>query len=639
MARPLLLCAVLGLAGTAAAQAPRYFPRRPPARVTVTLSDRVKAPPPRPVDPSRRRPTLTADVLGGAPPPAIVRKETEQLLVELIASTPDSAVDEKSDLYFRLADVYAQQHRVWKQQPGREAQNKAKAYLLNTVRTLKALTENAAFRHYPKLDAALFTYGATLLSGEYRTEARAVFARLLQAFPQSPYAIQAQLVLADDLFDDNQLADAESIYQLILKTAGSPVRDYVLYRLGWVHMNLQRFPQALEAWFTVVERTRGDAKETALYQAAKQGVFEAYAEVGTANRAAAVFAKIDPAQVTELLDALAARYLEDGKHAQAIYLYQELIKTAPDSARVCWWQYSVARAMQWSSTATNPDKVREIENLVKLYVALEANKTLPRAAAQDCHDNAAAMVGEIARVYHIESAKNRAPEAFAAAEALYRLYVEQFPDAADAAEAWSGYGDVQWEHAATEVNARLRPARWALVSRTFVTAARLASDPSRRLELIGVAAMARKNALDVDPRLEVQAGPIDLEAAARSRTVARTLAADEAETLETLELYAAGLADRSERAGAKFLIATLARRYGQHDRAIAVLTELVDRDRDPATDELAANLLLDSMLRLQRFDETLVIVDKLAADRSFLDGKPTLVKNIALLRSRSLRRR
>ena len=89
------------------------------------------------------------------------------------------------------------------------------------------------------------------------------------------------------------------------------------------------------------------------------------------------------------------------------------MKTAPTNKNVCLWQYNIAHAMLSMPGANNADKVKEIENLVRLYGALKDKKVLPPSEAQECHDNAAAMSGELARAYHSESAKTKNPETLA----------------------------------------------------------------------------------------------------------------------------------------------------------------------------------------------------------------------------------
>ena len=45
------------------------------------------------------------------------------------------------------------------------------------------------------------------------------------------------------------------------------------------------------------------------------------------------------------LQILADLYLAQGKSDKAIYVYQELMKTAPTDKNVCLWQYNISHAM------------------------------------------------------------------------------------------------------------------------------------------------------------------------------------------------------------------------------------------------------------------------------------------------------
>lgn len=68
-----------------------------------------------------------------------------------------------------------------------------------------------------------------------------------------------------------------------------------------------------------------------------------------------------------------------------------------------------------------------------------------------------------------------------------------------------------------------------------------------------------------------------------------------------------------------------------------MLDELLEHHQEHPRAELAANLMLDSMIQARKLDEVLVVIDAIAADHSFVDGKRELQRNLQLLRSRSLR--
>ena len=292
----LAILGVLALSTTAWAQGapgnkPKYT-RQQDVKIDVKLSDRVKPIQQAAPDPKNTQPTLSADdVLSIEGLVGNIRTEQEQILAQIIANTPDSDVDEKSDAYFRLGELYAKQQRYWRlkaveyqiksdsakgpdkaklAKAAQDGQGKAKDYLLKAVKTYKGLTDNDAFRNYPKMDMALFYYGYTLQGGKYMKEARAVYDKLLKNYPNSKYVPEAHLAFADYYFEAGQLADAESRYKMVLKFPKSSAYWYAMYKMVWIHLNLQRFQDALETFFQVAQATKNDKKQETLNRASKK---------------------------------------------------------------------------------------------------------------------------------------------------------------------------------------------------------------------------------------------------------------------------------------------------------------------------------------------------------------------------------
>ena len=378
------------------------------------------------------------------------------------------------------------------------------------MKTYKGLTDNDAFRNYPKMDMALFYYGYTLQGGKYMKEARAVYDKLLKNYPNSKYVPEAHLAFADYYFEQGQLADAEARYKQVLKFPKSSAYWYAMYKMGWIHLNLQRFQEALETFFQVANATKNDKKQEVLNRAAKKDFVRAYAEIGKADQAFNAFKRVDANYAFDMQAILADLYLEQGKSDKAIYTYRDLMKRAPTNKNVCLWQYNVAHASLSMVGANNADKVGEIENLVKLYGALKKTKVLPAAEAQECHDNAAAMSGELARAYHSESAKTKNPETLGYAEKLYKVYLEVFPDAEDYAQTQYFYAELLWSRAETEKNARLQTELWENAAVAFTDVVKTGKvDAKLMKESAYAAVLGWKNALNVDPRVKQQVADED----------------------------------------------------------------------------------------------------------------------------------
>ncbi len=660
-----LIGALLVSSGTAYAQKAKYT-RQQDVKIDVKLSDKVKPIQQKAPDPADNKPDLNADqVLSIEGLVGNIRGEQEQILVDLIGQTPDTEVTEKSDYYFRLGELYAKQQRFWRlkaaeaqiaadkvkgpnkakaNQDAVAAQGKAKDYLIKAVKTYKGLTDNEAFRNYPKMDMALFYYGYTLTGGKYMKEARQVYDKLLKNYPNSKYVPEAHLAFADYFFEAGQLDDAEARYKMVLKFPKSSAYWYAMYKLGWIDLNKQRFQEALETFFQVAQNTKGDKKNEVLNRASKKDFVRAYAEIGKADKAYPAFQRVDSKYAFDMLQILADLYLNQGKSDKAIYVYQELMKTAPTDKNVCLWQYNVAHAMLSMPGAANGDKVKEIENLVKLWGALKTKKVLPQSEAQECHDNAAAMSGELARAYHSESAKTKNPETLGYAEKLYRVYLEVFPDAEDYSQTQYFYAELLWSRAESEKNARMQTELWENAAVAFTDVVKTGKvDPKLMKEAAYASVLGWKNALNVDPRVkqQVEDEKGDKKGDKKVDLTPKPIPEREQKMLGAFDIYINYIKDPKddELVGMKFLKANIYRRYNHFDEAIVIFQDILEKHRQHETAEYAANLLLDTYNRLQKYDEMLVLVDKLDADPKFLEGKDELKLTLGKLKAQSMRKR
>jgi tetratricopeptide (TPR) repeat protein len=658
---PLAILGVLLSAGTAGAQKTRYT-RQQDIKIDAKLSERSR--PIAPKDPKEQTQAdqpLTADqVLAVEGLVGAIRAEQEQILVDLITKTPDSEVEEKSDYYFRLGELYAKQQRYWRlegtriliqadqtRNPQQKAKlkadadansGKAKGYLIEAVKTYKALTDNEAFRNYPKMDMALFYYGFTLQSGKYMKEARTVYDKLLKNYPSSKYVPEAHLAFADYFFEIGQLDDAEARYKMVLKFPRSSAYWYAMYKLGWIDLNKQKFQEALELFYQVAQSTRNDKKNEILNRAAKKDFVRAYAEVGKADKAYVTFQRVDQHYAFDMLEILADLYLNQGKSDKAIYVYQELMRQAPTHKNVCEWQHNIALAELSLVGAQPSDKVKEIENLVKLWNGLKGKKTLPPAEAQECHDNAAAMSSELARAYHSESARTRNPETLAYADKLYNIYLRVFPDAEDFAETQYYYAELLWSRADAEKNPRLQTEEWENAALAFTDVVKHGKVSARLMKESAYAAvLGWKNALQVDPRVKEQA---DLDKPNDTKAAPLPIPEREQKMLAAFDIYINYIKDPKddELVAMKFLKANTYRKYNHYDEAIPIFLDIIDHHKQHETAEFSANLLLDIYNNKKDYKAMLALVDKLDGDPKFLEGKDSLKDVLAKLKVQAVRK-
>ncbi len=619
-------------------------PKRQTLTVDVKLSTRVKpkervaVPAPAPVSADR---IIEIEFLTSP-----IRAEQEQILINLLVATPDADVDEKSELYFRLGELYAKQARLFRLQSvelelkknlpaSKRAAATARSYLAKAAVTYKSLTETTAFQNFKRMDLALFVYAYTLQAGTYYTQARAVYDKLLKNYPASKYVAEAHLAFAEYYFEAGQLVDAQERYKLVLKSPQSNVYWYAMYKLGWIQLNRRRHDEALETFFQVAKATETEPKHAVLNRSAKKDFVRAYSEVGKVDKALVAFKRVANAGAFDMFETLAGFYMEQGKSDKAIYAFRELMKLSPRHANVCQWQYEVAHSMLTLPGATNVDKVREIVDLNRLYTALAGKQVLPAAQATDCRDNAAAMSGELARAYHNEYAKTYSNESFVAANQLYATYLATFPTATDAPMSAYYRADLLWARAEREKDARLQAELWEQTAVAFtelVTTGKL--DPKRQNEAAFAAVQAYLAAHDSDPRA---AAPVAEATAGAPQPIPQR----EQRMLAAFDLYLARTRSppEDELVQMKLLKANVLRRFDHLTEAIPLFKEIMARHPDhPAADD-AAMLLVDVYIRQNNEAALLALAEQMLADTKLLADHPELEKKLDRITVVALRNR
>jgi TolA-binding protein len=630
-------------------------------KVNVKLSDRVKPSAPK-TDLPKAAPEITADqVLSIEGAVGDIRKEQVQILDDLIEDCKDTKcdVDEAADLYFRKAELHAQQQRFYRlktqeaaikadtakkpadktkfQKESEQMSKNAQKALIEAVKVYKALADNDDFKNYSNMPKALFFYGYTLQSGKYMKEARDVYDKLLKNYPQSPYVPEAHLAFADYHFENNQLADAESRYKRVLQFPKSSVYWYATYKMGWVHLNLGRHQEALEVFYNVAMNTKGDKKKEILNRAAKKDIVRAYAEVGNVQKAYNYFQKVDKNFSFDMYQLLGDFFVEQGKSEKGIYVFRDLVGLAPKNKNVCLWQYNVAHLML--TAGQNKDKVEEIEKLVKLYGVLRQNKTLPAAEAQECHDNAAAMAGELARAWHSESAKTKNPETLKYAEDLYKVYLDVFTEAEDFADTQYYYSELIWSRAENEKNVRLQTELWENAAVAFTDVVKTGKVDQNLMKTSAYAAvLAWKNALNVDPR--VKSPPPVNEKDAGKIPPPQDIPEREQKMMSAFDVYINYIKDPKDPdlVGMKFMKANIYRRYNHYEEANPIFLEILDKHPTHETALFSANSLLDYYILHEDYDKLVALAKRLTADKKFLEGKDELVARLAEIEAKSLRK-
>ena len=423
-------------------------------------------------------------------------------------------------------------------------------------------------------------------------------------------------------------------YRKVLRFPTAAMFRYAQYKLGWALLGQRKYQDALELFFEVAQATRQVQDRQVLYRAAKHDLVRAYAEVGRADRALPAFARLERKDPFAMFAMLGDLYLDQGKYDKAIYVFRTLLERQPDSAQVCAWQHAIARATLPGGTTA--DKVKEIEQLVRLYTALRDRHGLPAGEAAECRDAAAEMSGQLARAYHQEAVKIQNPEHLGHADRLYRAYLGAFRDAADFAETRYFHAELLWVRAERERTPRLAAQAWEDAANAFTEVLVAGKPGAPRVQVCADAAMqAWMKVLNVAPPGE---GPHPAEAPASDQPpVPVPLPAPQQKLLAAYDLYLAHVADGDdERIGVTFLKADLLRRFDHLAEAIPLFEGIVTHHPDHETAEDAAQLALDSENRLGHHAAMLAFAHALPP--AFLTAHPRVRETVVRLGHQAMRK-
>jgi hypothetical protein len=224
---------------------------------------------------------------------------------------------------------------------------------------------------------------------------------------------------------------------------------------------------------------------------------------------------------------------------------------------------------------------------------------------------------------------------------LYAKYALAFPSEPIHKAA---FAEATWSRATLETNPKLRAVRWEQAATAFGTLGTFAGTHA--------AARAALNALDFDAPADATVTlartparvpkPVTLDTSAAQivvalrayitlATTARPATPRMVQPLEDAQTIADDLVL------SRLALASTLRRHRHLDEAIAVLDEFIADHPDDAHAELAANWLLDSMVQA-RSPNLGDVVAAMLADRPFITGKLSLIKNLSTLHTRAARR-
>ena len=604
-----LCCAALGLCfSSGEASAARYSKRE--VEVQAQQSRATKPPTARATR-SRRRPSLEAEQFRAVARARVARLNEAAIrkLLELIEVTEDGD-PEKPDLLFRLAEHYrdkkvafefrargldekiylassaGEKARLKRQQ--RSLSKQSKRWLIEAVKIYLKIYKSPEYRKYQRMDQALFNLAALLNDVNRREKALEVFRRLIRSYPESKYIPDALLSFAEYYFNRGDVEKALVLYQRIGKYADSPVYGYAVYKQGWCWLNLKDPARALKLFVKVIRDANkwGGSKKgkILLVKEAKKDAVRAYSHVGDPDRAWNYFRNIGGDYAMKMLEGLAGIYYDQGKFVHSIQTYKQLIRLEPRSKSLCGWQYSIVRATL--SGKDKPRTVEEVRRLANVY-ALSRRRGLAKSSLKSCQSNASTMLRELATTWHREAQKTQDPATYRLAQHLYRDYLKTFPGESDHYRMSFYYAELLF-----------KLERWEAAAEAYSTVVTAKPRGKYLKEAAYAAVISWKNALNVDQEIKDTA-----EVERRGALTPRPIPAKQKRMLQAFDTYIKYVRDSSELVPIMYRKARVYYENNHFDRAIKLFGEIATKYSAHELAVYSANLLLDSLNILKRYDD------------------------------------
>jgi cellulose synthase operon protein C len=290
------------------------------------------------------------------------------------------------------------------------------------------------------VDDALYNQGFLYEESGDHAAANRVFEQLIEQHPDSRFAVEACMRLAEYYFNppQNDLEKAISYYAKVTARPANPRYTEALYKLGWSHYRLGRLPSAISYFTTLIEAVEGrggtpgePAPSTDLRDEAVEYIAVCFMDFGGPGAASEYLRKIgNPAWGTALLEKLGRMYMEEKEdYPNAILVYGLILDAQPaygDAPRI---QMRIADCHRMLKDENGAFDARQ-----KLFLLYRTGSAWWDAVPdKKCRNEAGRLCERALRenfLWLIRRAENagQAQPFYRQAVELGRSYLEYFPD-------------------------------------------------------------------------------------------------------------------------------------------------------------------------------------------------------------------
>ncbi len=373
------------------------------------------------------------------------RSEAIAQLTRFVASEPESAL-EMPDALLRLAELrweeardrYLQDYDAWQKTDRSDPPPTANVTVALELYD-RILTKHRDFHRY---DLVLYMKAFALMEAGRMGDALVEYKRILDEFPNSKFVPDAHMAFAESHFNGaHDYAAALQRYQDVLRYPESELSDLALFKSAWCLWKLGKTTDAATRFRQVLDldgKLAGASAERRrrlleLQDEALEYLIQVFTEDerNTAADLHRFLSGIGGERYAErVLRRLSRAFFDQGRFPRAIEAYQMLLASQPDDPNAPQHQRQIAAA--YAALDDTERTVEALSALAKNYgpQSAWAQKQADPEAVKRANESAERAVRLQAMHYHERAQKEKGGKELVHAAALYRVHVDNFPDAA-----------------------------------------------------------------------------------------------------------------------------------------------------------------------------------------------------------------
>ncbi|HEY6907807.1 MAG TPA: tetratricopeptide repeat protein [Myxococcales bacterium] len=402
---------------------------------------------------------------------AATDKKRDELIADLQAllpKVPESG--RKADLWFQLAELWWEKARYASVQEGRQYDEAYAAWARTQASSRSAGDEPkidgrrsdglrkqslAVYRRileeypaYERRDEVLFVLADNLSQSGDKAEAAQRYRALIAGFPSSRFVPDAWVQVGEYAFAANDLAHAREAFARAAAFHAPRLYAFAVYKLAWCDYNAGDYASAISRFREVVsysESTSTAADRVQLRNEALKDVALAFERADDPAGGAAYLEEKGGAQGVDLVARLASAFFDAGKFDQAIALYRKLEEDAPSHPRAPAWQQKILLACD--KLNRREQVVAEMKRLVDVYGPQSAwakANAKEKGALAEANDLSESALRDLVQDYHQEAIKTKDAGTWRLARDIYRQYLDAFPRAESAVRMRFYYAEILW---------------------------------------------------------------------------------------------------------------------------------------------------------------------------------------------------